>query len=121
MANAAEWTERVAAWRASGLTADQFCAGRDFACRTLLRWSSELGRTAVGPTIRFARAVPVPVPVPKKPEIALARVIRTRAPVEIPGAAIVIVVDGARVEVGRGAAREVLLMVLDALSERSCG
>ena len=117
MANAAEWTERVAAWRASGLTADQFCAGRDFACRTLLRWSSELGRSAAGPTIRLARAEAVP----KKPEIALARVVRTRPTVEIPGAAIVIVVDGARVEVGRGASREVLTMVLDALAERRCG
>jgi len=117
MANAAEWTERVAAWRASGQTADEFCAGRDFACRTLLRWSSELGLTAVGPTIRLARVEPVP----KKPEIALARVIRTRAPVEVPGAAVVIVVDGARVEVGRGASREVLTMVLNALAERSCG
>ena len=55
----------------------------------------------------------------KRPEIRLARVVRARSPVEVPGAAIVVVVDGARVEVGRGASREVLTMVLDALTERN--
>ena len=130
MANAADWAERVAEWRASGVTAAQFCAGRDYAARTLLRWSSEL---RVTPTIELARVEPDAA---KRPEIRLARVVRARgpttlpptrtppmlrAPVVIPGAAIVVVVDGARVEVGRGASREVLSMVLDALAERSCG
>ena len=99
------------AWRASGLTAAQFCDGREYAARTLLRWSSELRLTR--PTTALARIEPVT----KAPEIA--RVIRVRAPVEIPGAAIVVVLSDARVEVGRGASRKVLTMVLDALSERS--
>ena len=113
MANAAEWTKRVVAWRASGHTAAQFCAGRDFAARTLLRWSSELRLISASPTTALVRIEPVT----KAPEIA--RVIRVRAPVEIPGAAIVVVLSDARVEVGPGASREVLSMVLDALSERS--
>lgn len=131
MANAADWAERVAEWRASGVTAAQFCAGRDYAARTLLRWSSELRVTPERPTIELARVEPDAA---KRPEIRLARVVRVRgsttlpptrtppmprAPVEVPGAAIVVVVDGTRVEVGRGASREVLAMVLDALAERS--
>jgi hypothetical protein len=44
MANQAEWARRVAQWRRSGLTAAQFCEGRDYAPSTL-RWnSSRLGR-----------------------------------------------------------------------------
>ena len=113
MANAATWTERVAAWRASGLTSGQFCTGRDFAPKTLLRWSSELRQTP-GPTIRHDR---IEQAAGKKPEIRLARVIRSRASVEVPGAAIVVVVDGVRVEVGRGASRDVLTMVLGALTD----
>lgn len=100
----------MVAWRASGLTAAQFCDGGEYAARTLLRWSSELRLTR--PTTTLARIEPVT----KAPEIA--RVIRARA-VEVPGAAIVVVLGDARVEVGRGASREVLSMVLDALSERS--
>lgn len=59
----------------------------------------------------------------KTRRIRLARVVRVRAAasVEGPGATIVVVVDGARVEVGGGASREVLAMVLDALAERSGG
>jgi hypothetical protein len=89
--------------------------------------------TPEGPTIELARVEPDAA---KRPEIRLARVIRARGPttlsprptpqmprasVVISGAAIVLVVDGARVEVGRGASREVLAMVLDALAERSVG
>lgn len=114
MANAAEWAERVAAWRASGVTSAQFCAGRDYAARTLLRWSSELRVTPGVPTV-LARVQSVET---KGPEIRLARVVRARA-VEVPGAAIVVVVEGARIEVGGGASREVLTMVLDALADRS--
>lgn len=106
----------MAAWRTSGVTAAQFCVGRDYAAKTLLRWSSELGQTSAGPAIELGRLEPGAL---KRPEIRLARVVRARAPVEVPGAAIVVVIEGARVEVGRGASREVLSMVLDALTERS--
>lgn len=70
---------------------------------------------------------------PKPRAIRLARVVRASGPTApptptppmqrpalvVPGAAIAVVVDGARVEVGPGASREVLAMVLDALAERS--
>ena len=49
------WRERVRAWRESGLTADEFVAGRDFAAGTLRWWSSRLGPAE---TPRFVRVVP---------------------------------------------------------------
>jgi hypothetical protein len=45
MAKAAEWTKRVAEWRASGLKAQEFCAGRGYSAKCLWRWSSKLGGT----------------------------------------------------------------------------
>jgi len=46
MAKAAEWAKRVAEWRASGLGAAEFCAGREYSAKTLWYWSSKLGRAA---------------------------------------------------------------------------
>jgi hypothetical protein len=58
----ATWRSRVAAWRASGKTAEEFSAGQGFAAGTLRWWSSRLGRDgtpAPGPSsgIRLARVV----------------------------------------------------------------
>lgn len=47
------WAQRVAEWRASGQTADEFAAGRGFAGSTLRWWSSRLGRQ----TPSFVRVV----------------------------------------------------------------
>ena len=44
MADAATWKERVTAWRASGKTAAEFCAGQDFSKSGLHYWSHKLGR-----------------------------------------------------------------------------
>lgn len=46
MAKEAEWAERVAAWRKSGLRADEFVKGQDYRAKTLVWWSSELARRA---------------------------------------------------------------------------
>jgi hypothetical protein len=56
------WRSRVAAWRASGKTAEEFSAGQGFAVGTLRWWSSRLGRegtrASVASTgIRLARVV----------------------------------------------------------------
>jgi hypothetical protein len=52
----AEWAERVAAWRESGLSAPRFVAGKSFAASTLRYWASRLkGAPSQGPTIMFAR------------------------------------------------------------------
>ncbi len=59
MPNESTWSQRVDEWRKSGLTAAQFCEGRDFAVGSLRSWSSRLGR---------------------RPAVALARVVRTQSP-----------------------------------------
>ena len=42
MTSRSEWEARVSEWRASGLTAEKFCEGRDFK-RTALYWWSGRG------------------------------------------------------------------------------
>lgn len=39
-----KWAERVASWRASGLTAQEFCRGKGFAPGSLRLWASKLRR-----------------------------------------------------------------------------
>jgi hypothetical protein len=46
MADRTEWTERVGAWRASGMTARAFCAERGIALSSLYLWASKLKREA---------------------------------------------------------------------------
>src|SRR4051812_3966007 len=58
----ATWRSRVAAWRASGKTAEEFSAGQGFAVGTLRWWSSRLGREGTQPpaatsAIRLAKVV----------------------------------------------------------------
>jgi hypothetical protein len=59
MAKEAEWAQRVAEWRSSGLTAAEFCASQDYSAKTLWYWSSKLGRASRGTkgtaTVRLVR------------------------------------------------------------------
>lgn len=51
---------RIAEWRASGVTAQEFCAGREFTAGSLYFWSSKLGRRTVSTEpqrIQLARVV----------------------------------------------------------------
>jgi len=102
MTTEATWEKRVAAWRASGLTAAEFSAGQGFAASTLRWWASRL---------RHAK---------KAPQIALARVV-TRPSASAEGhAPLVIELGSARVLVPTGVDREALAIVLDLLRvERS--
>jgi hypothetical protein len=108
--SAAEWAERVQAWRASGLTSNEFCRGRSFSARALLWWSSQLRRkrgsaSSVG-----------------EPRVVLARVVREGgAPALTARAAIKLEVGGARVEVPPGTDRATLSMVLEALRAAALG
>jgi hypothetical protein len=57
---AAEWTERVRSWRASGLSAPDFARPEGYSAKTLSWWASELKRRervkATGtPTVAMAR------------------------------------------------------------------
>ena len=103
MTTEATWTKRVAAWRASGLTAAEFSDGRGFAAATLRWWSSRLRN-------------------PKKPpQIPLARLVSRQSTSAERGGPIVVELAGARVLVPSGVAREDLVVVLDSLDPRRGG
>ena len=91
MADRATWTKRVAAWRASGLTAEKFAERSGCASKTLRWWAWRLERESR----------------------AFVRVVREEATARAPEPApIVIEINGVRVlvpaEVDRGALRDVL-------------
>jgi hypothetical protein len=100
------WTQRVDAWRASGERAESFSRHEGYAASTLRWWASKLKREL---------AAPAP------PEVRLARVVRTEAPVATSppphGHAITleVVATGVRIGVEAGADRATLAMVLDVL------
>jgi hypothetical protein len=99
----AKWSERVREWKASGQTAKEFAAGREFKPSTLVYWASCL-RTGAGGTGR-----------PKKRErVRMARVVRVAAPAE---GAIVVAVGPARVAVRAGFDPVLLRQVVMALGE----
>ena len=107
--------KRVEDWRKSGLSSVAFAEGKGFSGGGLRSMAHVLGEEPGSKEIRLARVVrPQRSPPPPTPPMG-------RAAVVVPGAAITVVIDGARVEVGPGASREVLAMVLDALAERSRG
>jgi transposase len=84
MAKAAEWTKRVAEWRASGVKAQEFCAGRGYSAKCLWHWSSKLGRASAGASTR-------------EPAVRLVRVERQRVE-STPSAAsnMIVEMDGVR-------------------------
>lgn len=104
MANASEWAERVAAWRASGLKASTFCADKDFSSKSLWHWSSRLNRERKAS--REAGGVP------------LARVVTELVP-PAPSSTIVIEMSGARVHVSNGVDAISLQQVLEAVRAAS--
>src|ERR1041384_6411973 len=64
------WRSRVAAWRASGETAEEFSAGRGFAVGTLRWWSSRLGRESAPASVASSG-------------IRLAKVVRSTEPASV--------------------------------------
>lgn len=106
MTKASEWATRVAAWRASGKTAKEFCKSKDYAAERLLWWSSDLKRRGVASAPGAA--------------MALARVVLK--PDERPRAAAVVVCwAGFRVEVTAGADKATVSTVLEALRGPAAG
>jgi hypothetical protein len=94
------WRERVRAWRESGLTADEFVSGRDFAAGTLRWWSSRLGPVDAP---RFVRVVPRSADVSPAPRAA----------------DLTIEIGAARIRVGSDFDPALLARVVRALSESS--
>nr|WP_240358745.1 hypothetical protein [Myxococcus vastator] len=88
MANAELWKKRVEEWRTSGLSAEEYCRGKEFTPSPLYRWSSRLAKAGRG---EAAAGVP------------LVRLVSSPARVEgAPGAALVVIeAHGARVLVWR--------------------
>jgi len=92
MTTEAKWIARVKAWRASGLSATEFCEGKPYKANTLWHWSCRLGRAGVETTAGDGVG-----------EVRLARVVRTSARPEEEGeTAIVLEMGRVRVEVRRG-------------------
>lgn len=90
----------MAAWRASGKTAKEFCNGKGYAAERLLWWSSDLKRRGVT--------------APRGAAVALTRVVLK--PNERPRASAVVVCwGGFRVEVAGGADKATVSTVLEAL------
>src|SRR5208337_5139988 len=109
------WAKRVAEWKASGLTSEQYCAGRDFTAGGLRHWSHRLGKTVgrevATPAVRLARVV---------------RRQRTATPVErvaepTGDVRLVVEVGEARVVVPRGFDAVTLGAVLEVLGSRRSG
>lgn len=93
-ASAAEWAERVRAWRESGQEAAPFAEVKGYSAKLLRWWGSELARRER-----------------RKPGVQLARVVRV-AP---PSASLTVVVGAARIEVRAGFDRGLLRDLLDTL------
>jgi hypothetical protein len=98
---AAEWAERVRAWRESGLPAEAFATAGDYRPKTLQWWASELARRSSPSKTRQSR-----------PTVTMARVVRPAKHVD---EAIAIRVGGAVIAVHRGFDAQLLREVMSAL------
>lgn len=102
MENEKVWATRVEQWRKSGLSSVAFAEGKSFTGGGLRHMAFRLRSAARKPRV-----------------MRIARVVRARAGASVSAeAAVVVVVGGARIEVGVGASQEVLTTVLAALAER---
>jgi hypothetical protein len=95
-----KWRTRVAEWRESGMTAEEFASGRGFEASTLRFWSSRLRHVEETSSA-------------SEPTVAMARVVRA-SPVAR-DAGIEVVVGGARVVLTAGFDAELLREVVAAL------
>jgi hypothetical protein len=100
------WKQRVANWRASGESAEQFSAGRGFAASTLKWWASKL-RTEAGP-------------IPPARVVRVAQLVRS--PTERVGGRGTVVVEGldtrVRITIEPDADRETIATVLGLVCSR---
>lgn len=97
------WKKRVASWRASGQTAEEFSEGRPWSPKTLRWWSSRLGREA------SPGAVPV---------VRVAQLVRSSGPLEHErgGSIVVEALDARlRITIEVGAERDTVAAVLGVL------
>jgi transposase len=110
MADAKTWEERVADWRGSGQSAEEYCKGKGFSSGTLYRWSSRVRP----PGSAAERA--------QEGSVGLVRVVRAparsqvvSAPTSASAGAVLLEVEGVRVVVPPGADAATVRVVLEAL------
>jgi transposase len=111
MSKQATWKRRVAEWRASGLTAAEFAAGRDFAPATLSWWAWRLGSGA----LPERRAADGPRPA------GFIRVVTARPVPAVDESPLVVEIGVARVRVARGVDRDVFETVVAVLAAHARG
>ena len=111
MADAEAWSKRVAEWRASGLTAKEFCAKHDLRVSGLRNWTYRLRTAEKALEPSAVRLVPVTVKPPDAP--ASAPLVEPAKPV------LTVELGAARIVVPAGVDRATLKMVLDALGEHA--
>ena len=106
MSNKRDWASEVAAWRASGKTAREFCEERGYSTTRLYWWSSQMKRAGKAET---REAVP------------LARVIRKKDAIgsRVPRKPVIVHIGDARVEVVADADPAALTVALKALAATS--
>jgi hypothetical protein len=111
MADAEAWSKRVAEWRASGLTAKEFCAKHDLPVSGLRNWTYRVRAAEKTSEPSAVRLVPVTVR-PADAPVSAPRV----EPAKL---ALTVELGAARIVVPAGVDRATLEMVLDALAEHA--
>ena len=111
MADVEAWSKRVAEWRASGLTAKEFCAKHDLRLSGLRYWTYRLRAAEKAPEASRVRLVPVTVRAEDEPPPI--------PHVEPGNPALTVELGAARVVVPAGVDRATLKMVLDVLGEHA--
>jgi len=106
MSNKRDWASEVAAWRASGQTAREFCEERGYSATQLYWWSSQMKRAG---KVEMRAAIP------------LARVVRKKDVVEtgVRRRPVLVHIGDARVEVSADADPAALALVFKALAATS--
>ena len=99
MTKSAEWAARLEAWRASGKSANDFCAEHGYSAKNLVWWSSHFRRKSA-----------------KRQRVILARVVRKPREVRPTPAVIVVQIGDARIEVTAEADRAALALVFEMLT-----
>lgn len=122
MASATVWRKRIAAWRASGLTATEYAQARSLSVQQIWNWSWRLRRDE--PPARGPRRAARSTTHPATKCVRLARVVRVAAPPSepvgpVPQAGLVVELRGVRIAVPTGFDRATFSAVLDEVERHS--
>ena len=101
------WSERVSAWRSSGMTSVEFCEGKEFTAGGLRHWAYRLRQTRprkqAALAVRIAKVVPRAAPADPAPVAA---------------EPLLVEVGGIRVTVRPGFDRPTFAAIVDVLAGR---